>query len=145
MNAEPNYDVAHLGHVELFTNKPEASLDFFVNLIGLTESGREAGSVYLRVWDDYEFHTLELTASHTTGIGYVGYRTSSEQALLRRASAIEAMGFGRCACGLTIGSRDDDRDYRPLVNGDTADPVGARRGLRATDRTGRDDPICRRR
>ena len=94
MNAEPNCDVAHLCHVELFTNKPEASLDFFVNIIGLSESGRDGGSVYLRAWDNYEFHTLKLTASHTTGIGHVGYRTSSEQALLRRASAIEAMGFG---------------------------------------------------
>ena len=60
---EPIYDVAHLGHVELFTNKPEASLDFFVNSLGLTESGRDATSVYLRAWDDYEFHTLKLTAS----------------------------------------------------------------------------------
>jgi catechol 2,3-dioxygenase len=109
MNAEPNYDVAHLGHVELFTNKPEASLDFFVNVIGLTESGRQGGSVYLRAWDDYEFHTLKLTASQTTGIGHVGYRTSSEQALLRRASTIEAMGFG---IGWADGDIGHGRAYR---------------------------------
>jgi catechol 2,3-dioxygenase len=92
---EPIYDVAHLGHVELLTNKPEASLDFFTRIFGLTESGREGNSVYLRAYDDYEFHTLKLTASATTGIGHVGYRCASIQALQRRAMAIEALGCGR--------------------------------------------------
>ena len=47
-NAEPIFDVAHLGHVELLTDKPQESLDFFVQRSGLTESGREGDSVYLR-------------------------------------------------------------------------------------------------
>ena len=94
MMPEPCYDIAHLGHVELLTDRPEQSLDFFVNILGLTESGREGDSVYLRAYDDYEFHTLKLTASKTTGIAHVGYRASSEQALQRRAAAIEKMGAG---------------------------------------------------
>ncbi len=94
MTAEPSHDIAHLAHVELLTDKPEASLDFFVNVYGLTESGREGDSVYLRAWDDYEFHTLKLTASKTTGVGHIGYRATSEQALIRRVAAIEAMGAG---------------------------------------------------
>jgi catechol 2,3-dioxygenase len=75
------HDIAHLAHVELLTDQPEASLDFFVNVYGLTEAGREGDSVYLRAWDDYEFHTLKLTASNTTGVGHIGYRATSEQAL----------------------------------------------------------------
>ena len=94
MTTEPLFDTAHLAHVELFTDKPQESLDFFVNLMGLTESGREGDSVYLRAWDDYEFHSLKLTASNTTGVGHVGYRATSEAALLRRVAAIEAMGAG---------------------------------------------------
>jgi catechol 2,3-dioxygenase len=89
---EPIFDVAHLGHVEMFTNKPEASLDFFTRVFGLTESGREGDSVYLRAFDDYEFHTLKLTASKTTGIGHVAYRCTSPQALHRRVAAIRALG-----------------------------------------------------
>lgn len=94
MSDEPNFDVAHLGHVELLTNKPEASLDFFTRVFGLTESGREGDSVYLRAFDDYEFHTLKLTASNTTGMRHVGYRASSPQALQRRVAAVEKMGMG---------------------------------------------------
>ena len=68
---EPIYDVAHLGHVELLTDKPEASLDFFTRVFGLTESGRDGDSVYLRACDDYELHTLKLTAAKTTGSRHV--------------------------------------------------------------------------
>ncbi len=100
MSTEPIFDIAHLGHVELFSNKPEDSLSFFVNCLGLTESGREGDSVFLRAYDDYEFHTLKLTASKTTGMGHVGYRASSPQALARRVAAIEAMG---CGIGWTKG------------------------------------------
>jgi len=94
MNPEPIFDVAHLGHLELLTDKPEQSLAFFVDVLGLTESGREGNSVYLRAWDDYEFHTLKLTAAETTGMRHVGYRCASPQALLRRVAAIEALGAG---------------------------------------------------
>ncbi len=90
---EPCFDVAHLGHVEVLTNKFEESLDFFTRVYGLKESGRDDNSAYLRAWDDYEFHTLKLTRSHTTGVGHIGYRVSSPQALERRVKAIEASRF----------------------------------------------------
>ena len=38
---EPNFDIAHLAHIEVLTPKIEKSLDFFVNILGLTESGRD--------------------------------------------------------------------------------------------------------
>jgi catechol 2,3-dioxygenase len=106
MTSEPNFDVAHLGHVELLTDKPEASLDFFTRVFGLTESGRDTDSVYLRAFDDYEYHTLKLTASNSTGVRHVGYRASSPQALQRRVAAIEQMG-----CGL--GWSDGDLGHGP--------------------------------
>ena len=92
--SEPCFDIAHLAHVELLTNMPEESLGFFVNVLGLTESGREGDSVYLRAWDDYEFATLKLTASQTTGVGHVAYRAASPEALKRRVAAIEGLGTG---------------------------------------------------
>lgn len=91
---EPRHDLAHLGHVELLTPKPDESLRFFVDVMGMTESGREGDSVYLRGWDDYEFHTLKLTASHTSGISHVAFRTWSPEALERRVAELESMGAG---------------------------------------------------
>ena len=109
-DSEPCFDVAHLGHVEVFTDRPEESLDFFVNVYGLTESGREGDSVYLRAWDDYEFHTLKLTRHHTTGVGHIGYRVSSPEALARRVTVIEASSYK--VLGWTDGDHGHGRSFR---------------------------------
>lgn len=90
---EPCFDIAHLAHVEIYSDRFEESLDFFVNVYGLTLAGRDEHSAYLRAWDDYEFHTLKLTRHHTTGVGHIAYRTSSPAALERRVKAIEASGY----------------------------------------------------
>ena len=82
MDNEPIMDVAHLGHLELLTPKPEESLRFFVDVI--TESGRRGDSVYLRAWDDYETFSLQLTASQTSGLGHAAFRARSSQALQRQ-------------------------------------------------------------
>lgn len=92
---EPNLDVAHLAHVELLTPKLEESVHFFVEVMGMIESDRKGDSVYLRGWDDYEHHTLKLTASELPGLGHLAFRARSPQALARRAAAIEQSGYGR--------------------------------------------------
>ena len=63
MTPEPIFDLAHLGHMELLTPKPDESLKFFVDVMGMTVSGQKGESVYLRGWDDYERYSLKLTAS----------------------------------------------------------------------------------
>ena len=74
-------DIAHLGHIELLTPSFEASLEFFKELVGLHESGREGDSVYLRGWGDYERFTLQLTAAKTSGLGHVAFRAKSANIL----------------------------------------------------------------
>ena len=113
--SEPCHDVAHLGHVEVYSDKLDESLDFFIRVYGLTLSGRDERSAYLRAFDDYEFHSLKLTRHHTTGVGHIGYRVASPQALERRVKAIEAAGYG---VGWVDGDMGHGRAYR------FADPFG---------------------
>ena len=94
MGQEPIMDVAHLGHLELLTPKPEASLRFFVDVMGMTESGRKGDSVFLRAWDDYEQYSLQLTTAKTAALGHAAFRTRSAEALRRRVEAIETSGAG---------------------------------------------------
>jgi catechol 2,3-dioxygenase len=89
----PSFDIAHLGHVEMLTDKFEESLDFFTRVFGLKLSGQDENSAYLRAWDDYEYATLKLTRASSTGVGHIGYRAASPEALDRRVAAIEASGF----------------------------------------------------
>src|ERR1700756_5545447 len=90
---EPVYDLAHLGHVELLTPKPEESLKFFVDVMGMTVSGQNGESVYLRGWDDYERYSLKLTGSTTSGMEHMALRARSQQALERRVAALKGSEF----------------------------------------------------
>ena len=40
-----SFDLAHLAHAELLTPVPDQSLRFFVDVMGMTESGRRGDSV----------------------------------------------------------------------------------------------------
>jgi len=109
-----SFDLAHLGHIELLTPKPDESLRFFVDVMGMTESGRHGDSVYLRGWDDYERHTLKLTASPVAGMGHVAFRATSPEALERRVAALDRAGFGR-------GWTDGDVGHGPSYRFETTD------------------------
>ena len=107
---EPCFDLAHLAHVEMYTDKFEESLDFFTRIYGLTLSGQDENSAYLRAWDDYEYHSLKLTRAETTGIGHVAYRAASPEALERRVAAIEASDFN--SLGWVDGDMGHGRAFR---------------------------------
>jgi len=85
-------DLAHLSHVELFTPKPDESLWYFKELLGMEVAGEQGDSVYLRGFGDYERSSLKLTHSAQPGIGHLAYRTFSPEALMRRVTALEAAG-----------------------------------------------------
>ena len=87
------FDIAHLAHVEMLTDRFEESLDFFTRIYGLTLSGQDENSAYLRAWDDYEHASLKLTRADRTGVGHIAYRAASPEALERRVAAIEASGY----------------------------------------------------
>ncbi len=114
---EPIMDLAHLGHLEMLTPKPEQSLRFFVDVMGMTETARRGDSVYLRGWDDYEHHTLKLTGSHTSGMHHMAFRARSQQALERRVAALKGSGF-------EIGWTDGDLGHGPAYA--CRDPDGHR-------------------
>lgn len=109
-----SFDLAHLAHVELLTPKPEHSLSFFRDILGMTESGGRGESVYLRGWDDYEHHTLKLTASKTAGMGHFAFRATSPAALERRVAVIDAAGLG-------VGWTDGDVGHGPAYRFTTPD------------------------
>ena len=109
------HDVAHLGHAELLTPEPERSLWFFTEVLGLTENGASGDSVYLRTWDDYEHHSLKLTASDSSGIRRTGLRAASEEALHRRVAAIEAAALASAGRTATLASGPPTCSGTPTV------------------------------
>ena len=92
---EPMQDIAHLGHTEILTPKPDESLWFFKEVLGMEEADRQDRSVYLRAFGDFDHNTLKLTEAESAGPGHIGWRTVSSQALDRRARALEESGYGK--------------------------------------------------
>ena len=93
MSFQPRFrDIAHLGHIELLTPKPQESLDFFTKIIGLQENGRQGDSVYLRAWGDYENSTLKLTASKAPGVGHFALRTADSETLDQLTNYLQKNG-----------------------------------------------------
>jgi catechol 2,3-dioxygenase len=82
-------DLAHLSHVEVLTPKPDESLWYFRDVLGLEVTGEQGDSVYLRGFGDYERASLKLTAAAQAGVGHLAYRTYSPEALERRVAAID--------------------------------------------------------
>src|SRR4051812_28342902 len=91
--AEPP-DIAHLGPVELLTPKPEESLAFFHDVLGMEVEHRAGQSVFLRGWGDYQRWSLKLTEAPASGLAWCGLRAWNDAALERRVAAIEQAGLG---------------------------------------------------
>lgn len=129
----PSPDIAHLGHVEMLTDRYDASLDFFTRVYGLKLSGEDDTSAYLRAWDDYEFCTLKLTRHTTTGVGHVAYRAASPEGLERRVRAIEASGFKRHGWVDGMGGPTGSR----IPSGTSSSSIGTRSATRPMPTTPR--------
>ena len=56
MQPEPILDLAHLGHMELLTPKPDESLKFFVDVMGMTVSGQKGEPWGLKTTESFHTH-----------------------------------------------------------------------------------------
>jgi catechol 2,3-dioxygenase len=99
-------DVAHLGHVEIFSPKAAESLWFFEDVLGMEREAQEGSSVFLRGFGDYERYCLKLTESSVSGLGHLALRASTEEALQRRVGDLERSGSG-------LGWTDGDLGHGP--------------------------------
>jgi catechol 2,3-dioxygenase len=105
-HSEPMFEIAQLAHVEIYTPKPDETVWFFKELLGMEETERAGQSVYLRAYEDFYHHSLKITEARKPGLGHVGWRATSQNALQRRVEAIEATGQGK-------GWIDGDRGHGP--------------------------------
>jgi catechol 2,3-dioxygenase len=103
------WDIAHMAHVELLTPKLEESVRFFSEIMGMSISDEKGDSVYLRAYDDYEHHTLKLTAHTHADLGHYAWRLRSSEILECKAKAIEATGHG---LGWTEGDLGQGRSFQ---------------------------------
>jgi catechol 2,3-dioxygenase len=86
--------IAHLAHLEILTPRPEESLRFYTDVLGLEETTREGQSAYLRGWGEWSHHSLKLTEARQPGLRHVGWRTWSSEDLHTAVARVEDRGAG---------------------------------------------------
>ena len=89
-----NTDIAQLVSVALYSPKPDESVAFFHDMLGMEISHREGQSVYMRAYEDFYQYTLKITERKDAGLEEVTWRASSSEALDKVAARIEASGLG---------------------------------------------------
>lgn len=100
--------LSQLAHVEILTPKPNETLWYFKELLGLEETERQGQSVYLRGWGDWFHHTLKVTEAPEAGLGHLSWRADSAEDVELAAKAIDATGFGK---GWIDGDRGHGKAY----------------------------------
>jgi len=74
-----NTDIAQLVSVALYSPKPDETVAFFHDMLGMEISHREGQSVYMRAYEDYYQYTLKITERKDAGLEEVTWRASSSE------------------------------------------------------------------
>ena len=93
MAKNPHY-LSQLAHIELLSTNIDETVRFYKEMVGMDETGRDANSVYLRAWGDYFLYTLKITQSDKKGLGVLGWRADSAEALEDCVKHLESIGAG---------------------------------------------------
>ncbi|MER6936204.1 VOC family protein [Nocardioides sp. NPDC127514] len=84
--------LAHLSHVHLNTPDLEASVEFFVNGLGLYETERDDENVYLRAWGEWAHHSVILSQADEPGLVRMGFRVEHPSHIQGFADRLTAAG-----------------------------------------------------
>jgi len=85
--------IMRLGRVQLRVMDLEKAVDYYTNIIGLEETGREDGKVYLKAWDEYDHHSVILQEADSPGIDHFAFKVSSLDELAKYEKRIEQFGL----------------------------------------------------
>lgn len=87
-------DIAQLVSVALYSPKPDETIHFFYDMLGMEISHREGQSVYMRAYEDFYQYTLKITERDQPGLEEITWRAKSREALDRVVKSLEDTGLG---------------------------------------------------
>ena len=81
------------GHIQLKVLDLNESVDFYSNVLGLIETGRDPqGRVYFKTWDERDHHSVILRKADTAGIDFFAFKVDSEATLDKLEKDLKAYG-----------------------------------------------------
>jgi catechol 2,3-dioxygenase len=101
--------ISQLAHVEVLSPKPEETVRFLHDVLGLESSGQVGQSAFLRGWGDLFHHSIKVTEAPAAGLGHIGWRAGGPDELRLAAQALADGGHGE---GWTEGDTGHGPAYR---------------------------------
>jgi len=89
-----NTDLAQLVSVALYSPKPDETVAFLHDMLGMEISHRDGQSVYMRAYEDFYQYTLKITEAKEAGMEELTWRASSPESLEKVTQQIETSGLG---------------------------------------------------
>lgn len=81
------------GHVVLRVLDLEESINFYKNVLGLVETGRDQqGRVYFKAWDERDHNSVLIRQADTAGLDFVGFKVDSVATLNKLEADLNAYG-----------------------------------------------------
>ncbi|HLH65747.1 MAG TPA: VOC family protein [Solirubrobacteraceae bacterium] len=71
--------MSQLAHVELISPRPDETVGWLVDVLGLEETTREGQSVYLRGWAEWLHSSMIVTEGSQPAVGHIAWRTYGPQ------------------------------------------------------------------
>ena len=63
------------GHIQLRVLDLDESVEFYKNVLGLVETGRDAaGRVYFKAWDERDHNSVVLRQADRAGVDLIGFK-----------------------------------------------------------------------
>jgi catechol 2,3-dioxygenase len=110
-NTRPPFNIIRLSHIELGVTDLARSAEFYTEMLGLVETERTEGAVYLRGIEERNHHSFVLTKTPEPVVKRLGYKLASEDDLDQAQVYFEGAGLehawvARHAQGRTLHARD---------------------------------------
>ncbi|KKB36928.1 catechol 2,3-dioxygenase [Bacillus thermotolerans] len=84
--------IMRIGRLELRVMDLEESVNYYTDIIGLEETGRDGDRVYLKAWDEYDHHSIILQKSDSAGMDHMGFKVRDIYELEKLEHRIEQFG-----------------------------------------------------
>ena len=86
--------ISQLAHVEFFSPKPDETVAYLIDVLGMEHSEDHGDSVYLRGWGDYFHHSVVVKPGPAPALSHVAWRAAGEEQLKTAVARLEEKGAG---------------------------------------------------
>ncbi len=85
-----SFSITRVSHVEIRVTNLDRAWEFYVGLLGLVETERDGGRIYLRGLEERQHHSIVLKQAESPGVAHFSYRVSDPEDLDRLTEFFKA-------------------------------------------------------